>query len=333
MAGKRVLVVKLSSLGDILHVLPSVHGLRSGLNAEIDWVTQPEYVDLVRCFPDVTDVIPFPRRGVVRGFAGFWKLVRQRQYDLVVDLQGLLKSVLVARVARGAKVIGPSFCREGSRCLYDAVAGPRDRRRHAVEEAMDVVRYLGLPIGPLEFPVVFPRVTVPSGRPRVALIPASRWRNKNWPVEYYAEVTRRLMHQDGARVFLFGGMHDRAACEAIQDAVASGQDATPVINMAGQTRLSEMGSWLQEMDLVVGNDSGPVHIAAALDVPVLALFGPTDPRRTGPYGGKHRVLISDRPCRPCLRRSCRSRSADCMRGISPDQVYEEARAMLKGREA
>ena len=139
----RVLVVKLSALGDLFHSLPAVHNLKVGLGAEIDWVTQKEYVDLVRCFTDVDRVIPFYRKAFFTNLKLFLEELRTRDYDYVIDLQGLLKSAIVARLARGKERIGPSFHREGSHLFYSAVAGEPARNRHAVEENLDIVRHLG----------------------------------------------------------------------------------------------------------------------------------------------------------------------------------------------
>lgn len=331
MSGTRILVVKLSSLGDLFHALPAVHALRMGLDAEIDWVTQSEYADLVRCFPDVCNVIAFPRKGLCRGLAPFLQALRKSRYNLVVDVQGLIKSALVSKMARADRVIGPSFHREGSHWFYDAVSGPCNRNRHAVDEAMDVLRFLELPVPPAEFPVTFPTVEVLSPRPRVAIIPASRRLNKNWPVEYYAEVAHRLMHQESASIYLFGGGGDRQTCATIQHTLESGYACSRVVNLAGRTSLVEMGGWLKEMDLVLANDSGPTHMAAAVNVPVVAMFGPTDPARTGPYGNVHRVVTGTVSCRPCFQRSCREEVAACMRAISPEKVYESAHACLAGK--
>jgi heptosyltransferase-1 len=331
MTPKRLLIVKLSSLGDIFHALPVVHALRVGLDAEIDWVTQPEYADLVRCFPDVNKVIPFPRHRLVQNFGLFLQSIRSARYDHVIDLQGLLKSAMVSKLARADQVIGPAFHREGSHLLYDRVVSKSDQPRHVVDEAMDVVRLLGLPVLPAEFPVVFPDVEILSARPRVAVLPSSRWGSKNWPVEYYAEVAHLLAHHDDTSIYLMGGDKDRSTCITIQHALESGHACSRIVNLAGRTSLVEMGGWMKTMDLVLANDSGPIHMAAAVNVPVVAMFGPTDPARTGPYGQGHRVLTGGVVCRPCFRRSCRGGVADCMRAISPESVYKVAHELLQGR--
>ena len=130
----RILVIKLSSLGDVAHALPAVRALKERTGADIDWVVQPEYAPLLACCPDVARTIAFPRRNVARGFFPFLRELRREKYDVVVDLQGLLKSAVAARLARGRRRVGPAWAREGAHHFYDAqparAAGPR---RHAVE--------------------------------------------------------------------------------------------------------------------------------------------------------------------------------------------------------
>jgi len=325
----KILVIKLSSLGDLCHALPAVHAVRQGLGGTADWVTQPAYADLVRCFDDVQRVLVFPRRGWLAGGPAFLRALRQERYDFVLDLQGLLKSALVARLARGARRVGPSFHREGAHLFYHDVAGARDKARHAVEELLDVVRFLGLPAPVPVFPLHVPRLELAAGRPRIALIPCSRWPTKNWPVAHFVAAAQALRAATGATFFLAGAPEDRPACAAI----AAALDAAAV-DRCGQTTLVELGSLLQEMDLVISVDSGPMHLAAALGTPVLALFGPTDPRRTGPYGPRHRVLTAaDLGCRPCFADTCPDGKPDCMAGITPECVAATAAEMLRAPQA
>jgi heptosyltransferase-1 len=319
----RILIVKLSSLGDLFHALPAVHCLRDQLHAEIHWVTQTEYVGLVGCFTDVSHTIAYNRRAPFRGFGALWRELRAEEYDLVVDLQGLLKSALIARMARGDVRIGPSFAREGSTFLYTHLAGARQRDRHAVDENMDIVRCLGLrPTRPV-FPVQFPERLLETPGPRIGLIPFSRRPSKNWPEASFAEACRRLRPATGATFYLFGGRNDADGCAAI-----AAQLPTSVVNLAGATSLIETGSILKQMDLVIGNDTGPMHMAAACGVPVLALFGPTDPRRTGPYGTRHRVLQIPVSCQPCRQRACRRKDGDCLSALPVSEVVETALDML-----
>jgi lipopolysaccharide heptosyltransferase I len=323
-----ILIVKLSSLGDLFHALPAVHNLKTQLGAEIDWVTQREYAELVNCFDDVRRVIPFDRRGPSRKPLAFLKDLRAERYDMVLDMQGLLKSGLITRFARAGRRIGPSFQRECAWLFYHAVAGERDKERHAVEENFDVVRFLGMDPIPPAFPVIFPPVELEGNGPHVAVIPSSRWVTKDWMPAGFAAAARHLHEERGATIYLMGGPGDAERCADISRMMGDG-----AINLAGKTSLVEMGSHLAAMDLLIANDSGPVHMAAAVDTPSLVLFGPTCPSRTGPYGDTHRIVQSGpRECRPCFMRDCPPGHHRCMSDISADQVTKVALEMLgKGR--
>jgi lipopolysaccharide heptosyltransferase I len=324
---RRVLVVKMSSLGDILHALPTVHAFRAAGVGAVDWVVQSEYAEVARWCPDVERVIAFPRREFRRGWPAFLRELRRERYDLIVDLQGLLKSAAVARLARGGPRLGPSFHREGARLFYSAVAGPRRRDRHAVDECLDALRALGWPEpeGPPVFPLrrlPFPEPEAP--RPRLAFCARSRWPSKNWPVENFMALGRRLLETTGGRIYLFGGAADAEPGARLAAGIGA---PDRVRDLCGRTTLAELAAWMGGMDLAVTVDSGPMHLAAALGVPVLALFGPTDPVRTGPVGTAHRVLrFSGLPCSPCLAGTCARGDLACLRHIFPSAV---ARAVLE----
>lgn len=320
----KVLIVKLSSLGDLFHALPAVHNIKTGLRAEIHWVVQEEYADLVRCFTDVERVIPVSRRHWFRGGRVFLRRLRLHDYDYVIDLQGLLKSAMVVSLARSRRRIGPSFCREGSVLFYSAVAGHSDRTRHAVDQCMDTVRYLGLSCLSQEFPVLFPAAARTEPRPRVAVLPVSRWETKNWSVASFAEVARRLQKERDATIFILGGGADAAACSELEKAVGG-----HVHNLCGKLSIPQSGALLREMDLLISNDSGPVHMAAAIGTPTLVVFGPTDPRRTGPYGTIHRVVRGTQPCQPCYERVCRFGDKPCMKEVTAGRVADEALQLLE----
>jgi lipopolysaccharide heptosyltransferase I len=326
-ASPRILVVKLSSLGDLFHALPAVHALKTGLHATIDWVTQSEYVELVQCFTDVDRVIPFHRGDWLRHICGDLRDLRASRYDLIVDFQGILKSAWVARLARGARRIGPSFQREGASLLYSDVAGPRNKERHAVDENLDVIRFLQLPLGSPAFPIAFPLQLVSEPFPRVALIPFSRWPSKNWPVASFVELGRELHERMDASLFILGTGAEAAACARLA-AELKGR----VVNLAGKTVLPQLGGILREMDLVIANDSGPMHMAAAVGASVLALFGPTDALRTGPYGREHRVLKSKLKCQPCFSKKCAFHDNSCLTAVTPEMAIAAAVEMLHARQ-
>ena len=320
----RILVVKLSALGDLFRPLPAVHAIKTALNARIDWVTADSYCDLVGCFEDIERVIPFHRHACFRHLPSFLRELRRVRYDLVLDFQGLLKSALVTRMARGRRRVGPSYRREGAGLFYSEVAtGSGVATRHAVDVCLDLVRHLELPLQAPCFPVAFPPAGLDTPHPRVGLLPRSRWVTKDWPLEHYAALGKQLRAAGPVSLYLLGGPEDRATCDRLATLIGGS-----VINLCGQMRLVETGGVLAELDLLVANDSGPLHMAAACGTPCLAPFGPTDAVRTGPHGAGHRVLTADVACRPCFSRTCHLPVQTCMRDITPERMVEAALELL-----
>jgi len=321
----RILIVKLSSLGDLFHALPTVRALKEGLNAEIDWVTQPEYESLVRLFDDVDHVICFPRRNLSKQFNPFLKQLRTTHYDYVIDLQGLMKSALLVAAARGTKKLGPSGAREGAHLFYHACVGKKDKARHAAKELLDVTHYLGLSAEePLKFPVNFPTNKPLSDGLHIALCPCSRATGKDWPADRFVKVAQALRESHEATIHLVGGPNDQTLCEKMAEEI--GDNA---INHAGRTSLIELGSLLQQMNLAITVDSGPMHMAAAIGVPTLALFGPTAPLRTGPYGSQHRVIESTfNSGNKKISKKTRQRDMRYIEAIPVEEVISTAKEMI-----
>lgn len=322
----KALVVKLSSLGDLFHALPAVHALKEGLGLSIEWMTQPEYAGLVSCFDDVDRVLTFPRRRFFRSIPEWMNELRKESYDYVFDFQGLFKSGMTARMARSRTRIGPAYSREGAKLFYSEIAGSPNKSRHAVDEAMDFVRHFNLPVSQPVFPVTFAPQSVDAPSPRVAYLPCSRWATKNWSAAHFSSLIQAVHERVGGSAFLLGGPDDTEVCAAIEH-----QTKFSIRNLSGTTSLTDLGGYLKEMDLLVTVDSGPMHMAAALGVPVLALFGSTDPKRTGPYGKGHRVIQhGGLTCQPCRSRICLRPERDiaCMRDLRPERVAESVFALL-----
>ncbi|HEV8662628.1 MAG TPA: glycosyltransferase family 9 protein [Candidatus Methylomirabilis sp.] len=321
----RVLLIKMSSLGDVIHALPTVAALKRGLACHLTWVVNAAYADLVRCCPAVDAVLPFDRRHALRHLPGFLAAVRREPYHLALDLMGLLKSALVARLAGAEVVLGASYNREGARFFYDARLGPRDLNRHAILQNLDAATYLGLEADPGTFPLRFPApaTPIPAGRPVAVLVPGARWVTKRWPEERFAAVAAGLV-RDGVHVLIVG-----------EEAPGDGGGWPPEIqDLRGKTSLVELGAVLARTDLVIANDTGPMHLAAALGRPVIALMGPTDPRRTGPAGPGHRVLSGFPQCSPCFSRTCGNPDRlCCLTAVEPEEVLAAARDVLRRRAA
>lgn len=325
---QKALIVKLSSLGDLFHALPAVHALKKKHNWSIDWITQPEYAPIVRCFTDIDNVHSFPRRRIIRSGTTWINTLRREPYDVVIDFQGLLKSAFITRLARAQTRIGPSWHREGARIFYNQVLGQRDKSRHAIDEACELAAALDAPVESIQFPIQFPTNSQSADSPRIAYVPCSRWPTKNASPSLFAGCIQELHRRHGGTAFLVGSLGDRKTANLIESQARD----VDIRNICGTTSLVELGSLLQEMDLVITVDSGPMHMAAALGRPVVALFGPTDPHRTGPYSETHRIIQrTDLDCVPCHSRRCQRPQRDhaCMRRWSTTDIIEHCETLLQ----
>jgi ADP-heptose:LPS heptosyltransferase len=311
-------------MGDLFHALPAVHDLKAGLQAEVDWVVNSEYVELVKCFPDVGRVIPFHRRAFFQTLPAFVRNLRQTRYDLIVDLQGLFKSGVVTRLANGAVRLGPSYHREGSRIFYDRVATGGAGARHAVDRCRDTVTALNLPLGPVQFPVRFPEQVLKGPRPYVGLIPFSRWATKNWPAQRFSAVGMALHEKTGGTMFVMGGKAETVGCGEIASNIPG------AINLCGMMSLVQTGGTLAGLDLLVANDTGPLHMAVAAGTPVVAIYGATRADRTGPYDQMENVLSAALACQPCWSRRCRRGDLQCMMDVEVSAVVARGLKVLNG---
>jgi ADP-heptose:LPS heptosyltransferase len=282
----RILVVKLSALGDLFHAMPVVHRLKSTYGCPVDWVTQPEYVDLVRCHQDVDRVIAFPRKGGGPCWKRFVRELRSTRYGLALDLQGLSKSGLVLGLARADRKLAPSRRRELAGLFATERVPKRKEAVHALDGLLDSLRYLGVETDPLVYPLAFPAVdALPGPGPWLGIAPKSRWAAKDWPIERFVELVSTLRRTRPWQVALFGGPGDQQAVAELE-----AQLEGAVKNLCGRLSLPHLGGVLRQLDVMVCNDSGPMHYAAAVGTSLVALFGPTDPALTGPWGEGHEVL-------------------------------------------
>lgn len=330
----KILILKPSSLGDVIQALPVLRLLKRHLpESQVYWWIETGLAPLLEGDPDLAGVVLFDRRRW--GFPRHWPelarsiaWMREQRFDWVIDLQCLARSGAFAWLANGGLTVGLDEVREGARGFYDQVARRASFHTHAVDWYLAVLPLLGVPAG-RDFEWLPPRPAAaavlrqrwPIGGARwISLQPGARWLNKRWPVEYFCELVRRLSGQvDGAvRFAVLGGNEDRELGAAI---CAAGGKAC--LDLTGRLSLPEMIEWLRQSELMVTNDTGPMHVAAALRKPIVAMFGPTEPCRTGPYGQLDQVLQLDLPCVPCLRAHCRYHlPLECLRALSPDLVAQ-----------
>lgn len=341
LATTRILLVKLSSLGDVIHALPTLEALRELYpRAKITWLVEAANAPLLGNHPALDRVFSIPRlRFRENHFAKaarelFWvaRLLRKEQFDLVIDLQGLLKSALWVALARSPRKLGFDRTRELSFLPLTEKLPPYDPEEHAVWRYLRVARYLGAPPGPPRFRLGLPEsrdlshlLPAAPDRPLVVLHPGARWGSKLWPAYNWARLAQWLAGERGFLVAVTGSGADRQLAEAIVS-----QTQTSLFNLAGRTSLAELAALLKKARLVVTPDTGPMHLAAALRTPVVALFGPTAPWRTGPFGPGHTVLRLPLSCSPCFKKQCPK--PVCLTDLTPDMVREAVEKLLLGRE-
>ncbi|MBM4006763.1 MAG: glycosyltransferase family 9 protein [Planctomycetes bacterium] len=299
----RILLVKPSALGDVCRSMPALASLRAAFpQAEIDWFVQDDFADAVCAHPALHAVVPFPRRAwrrwwtpdAVRGVLGLRRQIREASYDLVLDLQGLLRSAIFAQAATGARRVAWRDAREGSGWL----ANERHARRggpDATEVMLALLEDAGVPA------VRDPRMHVPetareawrarrdaSGVDRyVALAPTSRWSAKRWPAERWKTLAERLVSR-GMRIVMLGAGSER-------DQVRACMPKEGVVDLCGALSL---GAWLAAIegaDAVVANDSAATHAAVGLGRPLVAIYGATDPSAVGPFGQPECVVAPPGP--------------------------------------
>jgi heptosyltransferase-1 len=278
---------------------------------------------------------PENRSAVISEVTGFLRDLRSCKYDLVIDLHGLFKSGLLTGLARGGRKIGFTGGKEGSILFLTERPYPFDYNRHALDRYLQAAEYLGCRINSWKgnIPVLkgdkecIDRLLAEHFTFRdtlVAINPMARWTTKLWEEERFSDLAERLKKELSCTVLFTGSPSDVPAIERIVERLNP-----PPLNLAGKTSLRELAYLYTRCRLVLTTDTGPMHIAAAMGVPVVALFGPTAPRRTGPYGKGHMVIQKKLRCCPCFRKKCSH--VTCMKSITVEEVFDAVKELMYQR--
>jgi heptosyltransferase-1 len=357
---RKILLIKLSAVGDVVQTVPLLNALRRRYpSAQIDWLVKPGLAELLQHNPAISNIIAFGGEdGSLVNHAQLARKLRANAYDLVLDMQGQLRTALFV-LATGAPVrIGFDRPRAG---VWNATPRrfPAEARKHAWQGAREgswlaythpipiptldvhaVDRYLS--IGPtLGFSPSQPDFSFPlspgastrveallrerglAGAPLLTVAPGTIWETKHWGTEKFAEVARHFL-RSGFAVALMGSRRERTICEDVT------RLAPGAVDLAGETTLAELAALIRRSAISVTNDSGPMHLAVALDRPVVGIFGPTDPVWIGPYGHPDNALRAGVPCSPCLLRQlsrCHYGHV-CMERVSARAVIERMEHLL-----
>lgn len=336
----RILIVRMSALGDIVHALPVLAALRRAWpDARVDWIVDEAYASILTLAEGLNERVIVRASASARpstfgrgwGYVDAVRYLRSQHYDAALDLQGLLKSAVWARMSGAARVIG--FDRDHLRepmagAFYSETVVPRDAT-HVIQKNLSILSALNIPEGPVELPLradagaAAQAAIGAAGGPRryAVLNPGAAWPNKRWPAERFGELAAQLRARFGLPAMVTWGPNERALADAVVN--ASGGAATP----APPTAIADLAAIMRDAALVVSGDTGPLHIAAAMGTPLVGLYGPTWPERNGPWHPDDQVISRAGGCVCHHKRQC-LRGAPCINEIAVAEVVAAAERRL-----
>ena len=315
---------------------PAIRTIRDNFpQAEITILVKPWVADVFTASPDIDKVILFQKDGAHQGFQGLWQLARELRacrFDLAILLQNAFEAALLVRLAQIPVRAGYNRDARGLLLTHPVKLGRTDPGTHQVTYYQDLLRELGLTCSPTELHLSLPKPVLRwakqflarlGGKPVVGLNPGAAYGPaKCWPAEKYGQLAARLHARFSAEILVFGTPKDAQAAAVIKNAAPE-----HVTDLTGRTKLAEAMALIASCQAFITNDSGLMHVGAALKTPLVAIFGSTDPVATGPYSQNAVVVQKDLPCRPCLKTHCQTDFA-CMEEIGVDEVYEATARLL-----
>ena len=339
-----ILIVKLSAIGDVIHTLPALNAIRAHYpGAHITWLVEAAAADLVIGHRALDRVLISKRKSWMRQLWGagrretlravrkFLHDLRDTRYDMIIDFQSLFKSGVLVWLAHGNRKIGfdkGMQHQEHSYLFLNVRVPPVDMEVHALTRGLMLLNAIGIPTSNVVYDIPVSEADHASvealmtgqhlsgNRPLVAINPVALWETKLWINDRFAELADRLVLEWDVDVVYTGGPGDRGVIDEILSMMKA-----PAANLAGWTTLKMLAALYQRSALLVTTDTGPMHLAAAIGTPVVALFGPTAPWRTGPLGDGHQVVRTAPACSPCFKRQCDEHRCRCMSDISVQMVY------------
>ncbi len=340
---QKILLMRLRGIGDVVLTLPLLDNLRAAFpQAQIDYLTEPPGAPLLAPHPALHEVMVLQHKSWqklsawrhARAYGNFLRALRRRRYDWVIDLFGNPRTALLTWLSGATRRIGFDF--RGRKFAYNFRVKPRGDRLHAVQFNLDVLRALAIPIttDKLSLPIAeedaramekfWQQEQLNSFSYVVGFNAFGGWYTKRWPLRAFAELGDRLQSDSAAKVILLWGPGE---WEEVNE-LAGMMKTAPIL--APPTTLPQLAALLARVDLLVANDSGPMHLAAAVSTPVVAIFGPTRPDLQGPWGEGHTVVLkSGLPCLGCNGLTCKIQTHDCMQQLPVAQVWEAVKRRLQ----
>ena len=347
----KILFIRLSSLGDLILTLPTLKAIKDRYpKAYIAWLVQSGLYDVLRGNPYLDEIIPVDILSVTDKYAtpktwlkGGIRLIRnlrkahhifqEKGFDIVLEFQALFKSGMFAVLNRKAERYGFKNSKELSHFFLNRAIFIRDKSRHAIDNYLQFARYFDCPTEEIGFPIYVPHededyvdhlLSDEGVKPEdltIFLCATARWRSKFWEREAFARLGDELVRRYGAKLIFSGLPSEIGYLHGIREMMRE-----EAIIMAGRTNIKQFFALMKRCSFFIGVDSGAMHAAAAFGIPVISLFGPSNPHWIGPFGQEKGIIRVALQCAPCNKRDCRDRS--CMRGISPEMVLEKVEELI-----
>ncbi len=336
---KNVLIIKLSAIGDVIHALPVSYAIKETFpDAKVTWVVEPPSLDLLKMNPCVDKILLFKKKdfrtlkGFMKEFFPFKHELQEQSYDAVLDLQGLFKSAAIAFFAKANIKLGICNMRELSDKVSTPVVG-ENAQGHIVERYLDTARAMGCVVGQVVFPLQVPveeseraraimeHAGVRDGNPYVAFAIGANWANKRWTPEQFAALGDWFYQLAVVPILIGNGALDEQLAKEIEAKME-----IPPINLVNRTNIPQLAHVLRSSRLIIGGDTGPVHLGAALGVRTIMLMGPTNVERNGPFGQLQNAIEVERPCKGCWKRACPKKEI-CLEQIPVSLVEEKIKSM------
>ncbi len=336
---KNILIRGTNWIGDVVMTLPAITAVREAYpEARLSLLVKPWVADLLRISPDVDEVLVYERPGVHEGLGGLFRLVRElktQKFDMALLLQNAIEAAIIAWLARIPVRAGYSTDARGLFLTHAVKRSDEILQVHQTHYYLDMLRALGLEapgkaarliIGEEEKNLadrILKTRAIAGASLLIGMAPGATYGPaKRWYPERFASVADRLIENFSAKVLLFGSAGDHGVARSVREKARNA-----LVDLTGETTLREAISLIARCRLFVSNDSGLMHVAGALGIPTVAVFGSTNPRTTSPVGRKSIVMTKNVPCSPCLKETCPT-DFICMDSITADEVYDTAASLL-----
>jgi lipopolysaccharide heptosyltransferase I len=322
-----ILIILMGSLGDVARGLGLVSHIKAHLpESRITWLVEPKCAALVGLHPQIDHIIEFKRKRSVAAVWDLFKELNQKHFDITLDLQRILKSGFFSLLSGAGRRIGLNRrnAKEFNWIFNNEHIGYFKDDLPKIHHYLKFTEYLGMPEpDKMEFGIsspgvkaTAPRIVAELGHSYIAVVLGTSWESKNWFWESYNDLVKQILSGYNLKIVLVGDQTQRELADNLVQEISS----PDLLNLVGKTTLPELTALLKAAVCGVGPDSGPGHLAAAVNTPFVTLFGPTSAVRTAPYGCENLVVKADMECAPCYRNSCPDRNKECMLKIKAEAV-------------